>query len=308
MAAVKYSIVVPVYNSQDSLLELYERLVLVFDTLKESFELVLVDDGSKDKSWNVMLSLHERDARVKILQLMKNFGQNNALMCGFHFVSGERIIIMDDDLQHPPEEIPKLIRKFEEGFDVVYGKYSRKKHVWYRNFASSLVYGFFSRVVGLKLKVTAFKIIDRRVIEEIIPFKSQNPHVDIYIANVLSPHKVSTVLVKHASRKYGETTYSFWKLSTWALNVLFNFTTYPLSAAVIIGFFFSVLSFFLGLFYLMEYFLHNIKVNGFTTLILAITFFSGIILFVLGIIGRYIGNIFLDLNNKPQFVVRNVKK
>ena len=196
----------------------------------------------------------------------------------------------------------------DEGYDVVYGKYLKKKHVWYRNIASTLVYGSFSKMIGLKMKVSAFKIINRQVVNEIIKFKSQNPHIDIYIARVLSPQRISNVIVRHASRKYGETNYNFWTLSKWALDILFNFTTYPLTLAIIIGFFFSIFSFFLAFLYFISYFLTDIHVSGFTTLILAVTFFSGIILFVIGIIGRYIGSIFLDVNNKPQFVIRNVKK
>ncbi|HIH59012.1 MAG TPA: glycosyltransferase family 2 protein [Nanoarchaeota archaeon] len=308
MTNVDYSVVVPVYNSEESLSELHHRLVPVFEKLHQDFELILIDDGSRDKSWEVMQKLHEKYKRVKIVQLMKNFGQNNALMCGLNFASGNRMIIMDDDLQHLPEEIPKLISKMDEGYDVVYGKYLKKKHVWYRNIASTLVYGSFSKMIGLKMKVSAFKIINRQVVNEIIKFKSQNPHIDIYIARVLSPQRISNVIVRHASRKYGETNYNFWTLSKWALDILFNFTTYPLTLAIIIGFFFSIFSFFLAFLYFISYFLTDIHVSGFTTLILAVTFFSGIILFVIGIIGRYIGSIFLDVNNKPQFVIRNVKK
>src|SRR3989344_5693727 len=308
MTNVDYSVVVPVYNSEESLSELHHRLVPVFEKLHQDFELILIDDGSRDKSWEVMQKLHEKYKRVKIVQLMKNFGQNNALMCGLNFASGNRMIIMDDDLQHLPEEIPKLISKMDECYDVVYGKYLKKKHVWYRNIASTLVYGSFSKMIGLKMKVSAFKIINRQVVNEIIKFKSQNPHIDIYIARVLSPQRISNVIVRHASRKYGETNYNFWTLSKWALDILFNFTTYPLTLAIIIGFFFSIFSFFLAFLYFISYFLTDIHVSGFTTLILAVTFFSGIILFVIGIIGRYIGSIFLDVNNKPQFVIRNVKK
>lgn len=308
MENVKYSVVVPVYNSEKSLFELHERLVKVFGNLNKSFELILVDDGSKDKSWEVMQKLHEKDKRVRIIQLMKNFGQNNALMCGFGFVNGEGVIVMDDDLQHPPEEIPKLIHTFENGYDIVYGQYFKKEHIWFRNLASKTVYGIFSKAMGISLKVTAFKIVDRKVIDEIVQFKGQNPSVDVYIANVVSSRRVGGVGVHHVPRKHGNTNYTFIKLSKWASNVLFNSTVYPLNVATFLGFSFSLLSFFLAIIYLLLYLFNDVRVSGFTTLILAITFFSGMTLFVLGIIGRYIGNIFLDLNNRPQFVIRNAKK
>ena len=308
MAGVKYSIVVPVFNSEQSLVELHQRITKVFDKIRESFELILVDDCSRDNSWKVMQKLHDIDNRVKIIQLMRNFGQNNAIMCGFNYANGERVIVMDDDLQHPPEEIPHLISKFNEGYDVVYGQYRKKEHSWFRNLASKIVYGMFTSAAGIKFRVTAFKMIGRKVVDEIIKFKNHKPSIDIYIADIVSPSRISGCVVQHMPRKYGRTNYSFWKLASYALNVVFSFTTYPLRFATIIGFGFSLVSFFLAIFYLVQYLSNNIKVSGFTTLILAITFFSGIILFVIGIVGRYIGNIFLSMNNKPQFAVRNIKK
>jgi polyisoprenyl-phosphate glycosyltransferase len=301
----KYSIVVPVYNSEESLEELYIRLEKIFRKLKQSFEIILIDDNSKDNSWKVMNKIYKKNNNVKIIQLMKNFGQDSALMCGFNHAKGDYIITMDDDLQHPPEEILKLINKIKEDYDIVFGVYHKKKHAFFRTFVSNLVMKMFAKVVGIKFAVTSFRIIRKKVITELIKSKNYRININILLSNVTN--RIGYVKVKHNKRKHGRTNYTFTMLAKWALNMIFNFTVFPLRLATILGLLFSVFSVLVGVYFLLQYYFNNIIVSGFTSLILSITFFSGIILFIMGIIGEYIGRIFMNLNEKPQYIVRNMK-
>ena len=161
---VRFSVVIPVYNSESSLDELLYRLLPVFKAVSVGFEIIFVDDGSKDRSWQKLKELRNKHKHVKIIQLMRNFGQHNALVCGFHFANGDYIITLDDDLQIPPEEIPKLISKIEEGYDIVYGKYLSKKHSKFRNIGSLLIQAVYKKVFDVHNDLSAFRIIKKEVI------------------------------------------------------------------------------------------------------------------------------------------------
>lgn len=305
---IKYSIVIPVYNSQASLEELCLRIKKTFQKISSSFEIIMVDDCSQDKSWEVLLNLRTGDKKVKIIQLMKNFGQHNALMCGFNYSSGDYIITIDDDLQHPPEEIPKLINKINEGYDVVYGQYLRKEHSFSRNLGTYLINYMLKKVTKRQFNLTSMRIIKKLVIEKIVKFHNYNVMADVCISNLVPNEKVGLCLIKHNRRKYGKTNYSFSHLLSFGIGLILNYSTLPLKIASLTGLFLSLLSFVIALILVINhYFFNKIYLIGWTSLILIIIFFSGMILFVLGIIGEYISRIFLSLNNKPQFEVREIK-
>lgn len=304
----EYSVVIPVYNSGKGLELLYSRLTETFRRITSGYEIILVDDCSRDDSWRVMERLRSRDKKVKIIRLMRNFGQHNALMCGFNHASGDYVITMDDDLQHPPEEIPKLISRIKEGYDVVYGKYRNKRHSMFKNFGSRTVNKILKRITGNRFDITSFRIIDRKVIEQIIKFNNYNVIIDVFISNIVCNRNIGICLVEHHARKYGRTNYSFKDLFLFASNMILNYTISPLRAATVTGFVISMLSMLSGIVVLIRFFLHKVLVSGWTSLILSIAFLSGLILFVLGIIGEYVGRIFLSISNKPQFVIRDIKK
>jgi len=298
-----YSVVVPVYNCQRSLSLLYERLDAVFRQLKARWEIVFVNDCSRDQSWEVLTQLAKDHANVIAVNLQNNFGQHNALMCGFHHVHGRRVITMDDDLQHPPEEIPKLIAVLaKSSFSVVYGQYKQKNHGTFRDFCSKTVNRFLAKVTGSGYGVTSF----RNGVESIKRSSQYYVMVDVLIKDAVHSSLVGHCVVEHHSRTLGKSNYSFRKLATYALNMIFNYTTLPLRMASVLGIFFSMVSFLFAVFFVLYYFVQGVAVSGWTSLILAITFFSGLILFVLGILGEYIGRIFLHESNKPQFVVKEI--
>ncbi len=302
---LKYSILIPVYNSEAYLEELYNRICSVFESLPEMFEIVFVDDGSLDNTWLKLESLRDRDKKVKIIQFMRNYGQHNALMCGFHHTQGEYIITMDDDLQNPPEEIPKLIEKIKEGFDLVYGQYISKKHHFIRNIGSELIQATYKRVFNIRGNLTSFRIAKKQLIESILEYDKNYVFIDGLLA--WNTKNVGYTPVQHNERQYGRSGYGFKKLLTLSLNLITNFSIFPLQVASGLGLIFALSGFFMAIFFLFKKFIYGIPVEGFTSLIIAISIFAGIQLLTLGLLGEYIGRIHLNINKKPQYQVRRKK-
>ncbi len=307
MKQITLSVVVPVYNSEASLPILYQRLASVCRAGKISWELILVNDCSKDNSWTAIKTLATTHNNVAGINLMNNFGQHNALLCGLRHASGSLVVTMDDDLQHPPEEIIRLLRKQESGkFMVVYGQYRKKKHGWFRDLCSRAVNNLLATITGSGYGVTSFRLIHRDVVNRITSFTGYNVMIDVLLKDAVSPAYVGHCLVEHHQRTLGNSNYSYRKLFWYALNMIFNFTIWPLRIASIFGFIFSGIGLALAVFYLVYYLLYGISVSGWTSLFIAVTFFSGMILFVLGILGEYLGRVFMNINQKPQYVEKEV--
>ena len=202
-----YSVVVPVYNSEHTLQELYTRLEKVFrETIKEEFELILVDDGSKDRSFEVMKELREKDSRVKIIQMARNFGQHPALLCGFAHAKGEFIVTMDDDLQHQPEELPKMINVMNErdDVDVIIASYEGRKHNLIRKLGTKLSVWATSKMLGKdpNLQITSYRLIRRFLVEAMLKTNTYLPQIGNLL--VLSSNRIINVPVQHAARAYGK--------------------------------------------------------------------------------------------------------
>ena len=271
-----YSVVVPVYNSEHTLQELYTRLEKVFrETIKEEFELILVDDGSKDRSFEVMKELREKDSRVKIIQMARNFGQHPALLCGFAHAKGEFIVTMDDDLQHQPEELPKMINVMNErdDVDVIIASYEGRKH--------NLI-----RKLGTKLSVWATS-------------KMLGKDPDLQITS-----RIINVPVQHAARAYGKSGYSFRRLVKDLIYDITAHTAFPLLMVRNIGIASFLVSLCLAIYYLVRYFMFGISVEGWTSLMLVMLAFFGLTLLSIGIIGIYLMNILNEAKKMPHYVIR----
>jgi len=300
---VRYSVVIPVYNSETTLQNLFDRLRTVFQNISENFEIVFVDDGSKDESWQKLKELRNKDNRIKIIQLMSNFGQHNALMCGFHFVSGDYVITLDDDLQNPPEEIPKLIKKISEGYDVVYGKYISKKHSKFRNLGSSLIQIVYKNIFSVHNNLTSFRIIRRQLVNNIVIYEKSYVFIDGLLA--WNSKNIGFIGVMHHERGDGRSGYGIKKLFTLSLNMISNFSIAPLQISSIMGLLFAILGFIMAGYFLLKKIIYGIPVEGYTSLIIVITIFAGIQLITLGLLGEYIGRIHLNINKKPQYEIRD---
>ena len=305
-----YSVVVPVYNSEPTLHELYKRVRAVFDdTMHEEFELILVDDGSKDGSWNVMEELHDLDPRVKIIQQARNFGQHPALLCGFHYVNGDFVITMDDDLQHPPEEIPKLAKVMNErdDVDVIIAKYEGRKHNIIRRMGTWVSVYATSKMLGKPrdLEITSFRLIRRFIVDAIIQMNVRLPQIGNLL--VQTSNRIINVPVKHDARKYGKSGYSFSRL---VKDLLYDITTnsaFPLILVRDIGIVSFVTSIILAFYFLIRYFLYGYSVEGWTSTILIILASNGLLLLSIGIIGEYLMHILDEARKMPNYVERRRK-
>ena len=302
-----YSVVIPVYNSEKMLDELYDRLVQVFDNvIKEQFEMILVDDASSDNSWYKMGELREGDKRIKIIRLAKNFGQHNALMCGFNHISGDFVITMDDDLQHPPEEIPKLITAIKRNpeIDAVMGRYNSKKHSWWRNLGTVIMRKIMAPILRLdkKYKGSSFRLIRANIIQEMVKIETYQPRVGQML--LLVSKSYDSVPVRHDPRADGKSGYSIFRLTKDFINNILNNSTVILRFTSIIGFSSAGLSMVLALYYLIRFFTVGVAVSGFTTIVVINLFFSGIMLFSLGVVGEYLMKILFETKGYPQFVIK----
>ncbi|MBD5517496.1 MAG: glycosyltransferase family 2 protein [Lachnospiraceae bacterium] len=302
-----YSVVVPVYNSERSLDELYKRVRDTFEhEVKEEFELVLVDDSSRDNSFSVMENLRRADSRVKIIQLSRNYGQHSALLCGMNYSKGDFIITMDDDLQHPPEEIPKLIKEINEreDLDVVIGAYVSKKHGIIRNLGTYMSNLVTAHVFGNdpNLKLTSFRIMRRFVTENLLQMKVSYPRIGHLL--LLVSNRIGNVTVEHDKRQYGKSGYSFKRLVKDFFHNISNNTALPLIFLRNIGLFAFVLSGILGLYYMIRYFVVGISIAGWTTIILVLLFFSGLTLLGLGIVGEYLYRVLEETKKLPNYMIR----
>jgi undecaprenyl-phosphate 4-deoxy-4-formamido-L-arabinose transferase len=306
MHTVELSVVIPVYRSADMLGELARRLFRVLDGLGVEYEIIFVDDGSPDGSWQVLQQLQEAyPDRVVAIKLMRNYGQHNALMCAFRASRGQFVVTMDDDLQTPPEEIPMLLKAIcEKDLDLVYGSYAAKKHHLFRNLGSRLVNGFYRMVFRMPVTITSFRIIRRVLLESIFSYSLNFTFVDGLLA--WNTQRVGEVTVEHHPRAKGRSGYTLRKLVSLALNLFTNFSLLPLRLATVLGFFASAGGFLVALWYLIQYFFAGISVPGYASTIIAILVLGGVQLLSLGVLGEYLGRVHLNVNRKPQYTVREV--
>jgi glycosyltransferase involved in cell wall biosynthesis len=298
------SVVVPVYNSQDSLPLLVERLEAVLPALADEFELVLVNDGSRDRSWEVLQALARENPRVRPLCMMRNYGQHNALLAGIRAARFPITVTLDDDLQHPPEEIPRLLARLQEGWDVVYGTPEREQHGLLRDLASQITKLALSSAMGAETarKVSAYRVFRTQVRRAFEDYRA--PYVSIDVLLTWGTVRFTSLPVRHEARTLGQSNYTFRKLVTHAMNMMTGFSTAPLQVASLIGF--SMTLFGLGslLFVILRYLLVGVSVPGFYHLASLISILSGANLFAVGIMGEYLARIHFRTMNRPSYVVR----
>jgi undecaprenyl-phosphate 4-deoxy-4-formamido-L-arabinose transferase len=303
---VDVSVVIPVYHGASTLPLLVPRLISILSQTGRSFEILLVDDGSKDGSWKVIRELQASyPDLVTAVQLMRNYGQHNALMAGFRQTVGEFVITMDEDLQHPPEEVPKLLEALESReLDVVYGWYDSKQHAGWRNLGSTFVNMFYRKVFRLPIHPSAFRVIRRCVLDCIFSYSLNYTYVDGLLA--WNTSRIGEVSVAHQPRAGGRSGYSVGKLLLLALNMFTNFSLIPLQFVSICGMLVSLGGMLLAAYYLFKWFFHGISVPGYPSLMIAILVLGGIQLLALGILGEYVGRLHLNVNRKPQYSVRQI--
>jgi undecaprenyl-phosphate 4-deoxy-4-formamido-L-arabinose transferase len=300
------SVVVPVYNSCATLKNLTQRLLAVLDNTGMAYEIIFVEDGSHDNSWEVLSDLQKTYSdRIIAIQLMRNYGQHNAIMCGLRHTCGEYVITMDDDLQNPPEEIPKLLAAIKNGkLDLVYGYYDIKSHDMWRNIGSALITFFYRKVFRSSIVPSAFRVINKALLEGIFSYDLNFTYIDGLLA--WNTQRVGQVSVEHHPRATGRSGYSINKLLFLAFNLFTNFSLIPLQLVSVYGFSVAITGFLVGIYYLCQYLFSNIAVPGYASTIIAILVLGGTQLLALGIMGEYLGRLHLNVNRKPQYTERCV--
>jgi undecaprenyl-phosphate 4-deoxy-4-formamido-L-arabinose transferase len=296
------SVVVPVFRSEQTLVELYRRLVASLETITPDFEILLVDDRGGDHSWDQIEDLARSDVRVRGLQLSRNFGQHAATICGITMSGGDWIVTIDDDLEQPPEAIPELYRKAIAGHSLVYGVYSARSHSWWRNLTSEIARRMFRLAIpSLNHEYTSFRLVERKIALALADFDSPFPFVDGYLSWLTNSY--ATVRVEHAGRPHGRSNYTFRRLVAHTINVFVTFSDLPLKIASWIG----IISFCVGMGWLVEIvlarLLGGITVSGFASVMAGIILFGGIQLLILGVFGEYLGRMNFKSSRKPLFLV-----
>jgi len=297
------SIVVPVYNSETSLPDLARRLAEVLPGMANQFELILVNDGSRDQSWRTINNLSNQYDWVYGIDLMRNYGQHNALLCGLRQARYPITITMDDDLQHPPEELHKLLEKLAEGYDVVYGKPLQEKHNLFRDLASQITKIALQSAMGAETarNVSALRVFRTNLRESFAQYNGPFPSIDVLLT--WGTNRFSAVSVRHEQRVYGASNYTFGKLVRHAMNMMTGFSTLPLQLASIMGFAFSLFGVIVLIYVIGRYLIQGGSVPGFPFLASIIAIFSGAQLFALGIIGEYLARMHFRLMERPPYTV-----
>jgi undecaprenyl-phosphate 4-deoxy-4-formamido-L-arabinose transferase len=297
------SIIIPVFNSEDILAELVGRLVRILPGLCQAYEIILVNDGSLDGSWQVIQHLCAEFPLLRGINLMRNYGQHNALLCGIRTAHHDIIVTMDDDLQHPPDEIHKLLEKLAEGYDVVYGTPFKDQHGLWRDLASRFTKLTLQNTMGAEVArhVSAFRAFRTKVRDAFTNY--QTPYVSIDVLLTWGTARFAAVHVRHDPRQAGVSNYTFMKLIRHAINMTTGFSTLPLRFASVLGFFFTLFGIGVLIYVVGRYVIQGGSPAGFPFLASTIAIFAGAQLFALGIIGEYLARMYFRTMNRPTYVV-----
>jgi len=298
------SVVIPVFRAELCLRELHRQLIPAMESLAATFEVIFVEDCGGDASWEIIRALAAQDPRIRGIKLNRNYGQHNALLCGIRAARHEIIVSMDDDLQHPPTEIGKLLAALTSDIDVVYGAPAQQQHGLLRNLASRITKLALASAMGAETarSVSAFRAFRTRLREGFEDYRSPSVSIDVLLTWVTT--KFATVHVEHQPRMAGVSGYSVGRLMSHAIDLMTGFSTLPLRVASIVGFAFVMLGMLIMGYVLVNFLIHGAAVPGFAFLASIVTIFSGAQLFALGVFGEYLARMHFRSMDRPAYVVR----
>jgi polyisoprenyl-phosphate glycosyltransferase len=298
------SIVIPIFNEQENLPELCRRIAAAMAPAGDPWEAVLVDDGSRDESPRILQEIHAQDGRFKIVSLSRNFGHQPAVSAGIHHATGDCVVLIDGDLQDPPEVIPQMIAKWKEGFQVVLGERLSRPERGIRGAGFRAFYPLLRVISDMPNAPSAgiFGLMDRKVVDEFNRLSERRRFIP-GLRNWLGFTQTS-VLYDRAGRAAGKPKQSLRRLIQYAADGMVSFSNKPLRAATWLGFFVSIFAFLLAIFYVVTFFTFRKQITGFTTEIVCILFLGGVQLISVGILGEYIGRIYEEVKQRPLYVVR----
>jgi glycosyltransferase involved in cell wall biosynthesis len=308
---IEFSVVVPICNEEENIHELYRRLTSVMESLCEGmdkpadcYEIIMVDDGSKDNSWRIIEEIRAGDGRVKGISFSRNFGHHIAITAGIDYAKGRAVVLLDGDLQDPPEEIPRLFEKFREGYDLVYGIRQERKDPFFKKLTSYLFWWILRKFSGVDIPQgqTMLRILSGRLVGVLKEMREHARFVHGMMA--WAGFKTTTLEVKHEPRVKGKSKYNVQKMFKLAFHAVTSFSTVPLRLATYTGFASSLISFIAGVYFLYKKIAYGIPVLGYASIIISIFFVGGIQLLVLGIFGEYLGRTYQEIQKRPLYIVR----
>lgn len=298
------SVVIPVYNGALSIRELVTQLTHTLPELASAYEIILVEDDGRDNSWEVIQGIVADYPHVHGYKMMRNYGQHSALLCGIRAARHEVIVTMDDDLQHPPGEIHKLLAKLDEGYDVVYGKPERQQHSLLRNLASEVTKIALQNAMGADTarNISAFRAFRTPVREAFINYNSPSVNIDVLLT--WGSTRFTAIEVRHEERRLGQSNYTLRKLINHSLNMVTGFSTAPLQFASLLGFAMTGFGLLILIYVVGRYLIEGSPVEGFPFLASIISIFAGAQMFAIGIIGEYLARMHFRTMDRPPYVVR----
>lgn len=301
--SLRYSVVIPVFNSESLVERTIEACCAFLEGLKSTYEIVLVDDGSTDGSWNVLRRAVVGRPHIVAVKLLKNYGQHTAVLCGLAHSRGGRVVTLDDDLQNPPEEIEHLIKAADDGHDVVFGRFKHKRHSLTRRLGSSLVNLINTRIFRKPrgLALTNFRLLERPVVERILAHKTHYPYVNGLA--VLYAENPTNVAVEHRPRAEGESNYSFVRILELVMRILFNYSSFPLRLVSLVGIMIAAASFILAAYFLAHALAVGTAVPGWASVAVMLSFFNGVSLLLLGMLGEYVTRILDQVSHAEAYTV-----
>ena len=302
---VELSVVVPLYNEELNIDYLFERLRSVLSRLNMTYEIVCINDGSRDKTIDCLIEYHHQDSRIKVINLSRNYGKEIALSAGLEYARGEAVVPIDADLQDPPELIEELVAKWREGYDVVYAtRRSREGESWLKRFTANAFYRIIDSIsrVPIPRDTGDFRLLDRRVVEAIKQLPERNRFMKGLFAWV--GFKQTSVLFDRPSRYKGETKWNYWRLWNFALDGITSFSLLPLKVWGYIGLLVAIPSFFYASFLVLRTLLFGVDLPGYASIMVAVLFLGGVQLVSLGVIGEYLGRVYEEVKGRPLYLVR----
>jgi len=301
-----FSVVIPVFNSEKTVAATVDKTISFFNKNNYNFEIILINDGSLDDSWNILKSISEKYSNVISINLFKNVGQHFAIYEGFKFCKGDFVITIDDDLQNDPQELKNLIDKSAENYDVIFGKFKKKNHGFVRSLGSIFVNFLINKIFlkSKKIKVSNVKLISKKVIQRIINHNPQEPYINGLV--LLFSKSVANVEINHDKRKIGKSNYNFYKIKKLLFTILFNYSSYPYKLISKVGFSLSIILFFFSIHLVVGKLFNDNIIPGWTSLSVIITLLFSIVFLILIVLGEYIIRILRQLSNSQNTFIDEV--
>ena len=304
---IDLSVIVPMYNEQEVIDIFFKRIKEIMNSLSSySYEIVGVDDGSKDNTYDMLKQYAQKDKRIKVIHFSRNFHKEQALLAGLKNCTGRAAIVIDADLQDPPELIPEFVKKWEEGYQVAYGvRESRKSDGFIKRLSAQAFYKIYNKISDYPIPYNTgdFRLMDRKVIEAVKEINEKN----LFMKGLLNWVGFKSIGIPYSrpQRAAGTTKWNYWKLWNFALDGITSSTTLPLRIWTYIGFLLASISLMYGLYIVLRTLIYGVQVPGYASLLVSILFLGGVQFFVLGIFGEYIGRILIEVKNKPHYIIEN---